>query len=125
MHFSGSSARTPGLTRLQIAVEQIKKKLDKLPAGESVVGAFKAAATQSSICPSRRNGGSLGAFKPHQMVPAFDRYCFDPESKVGEVSKPIETQFGWHLILLEERTTEDGKVEKIGQDEGEESKKDS
>ena len=48
------------------------------------------------------------------MVPAFDRYCFDPESKVGEVSNPIQTRFGWHLILLQERTTASGKVEKIG-----------
>ena len=111
---------------MQIAVEQIKKKLDELlPTGKSVVDAFKAAAAQSSICPSRRNGASLGAFKPHQMVPAFDRYCFDPESKVGEVSKPIETEFGWHLILLEERTTAEGKVEKAGRDEGGESKKES
>ena len=37
----------------------------------------------------------------------------------------VAWKFGWHLILLEERTTAEGKVEKAGRDEGGESKKES
>jgi peptidyl-prolyl cis-trans isomerase C len=37
------------------------------------------------------------------MVPPFDKAVFTPKNKVGEVLGPVQTQFGWHLILLVER----------------------
>jgi len=38
-----------------------------------------------------------------QRVPAFDKAIFTKENKVKEVIGPIQTNFGWHLIWIEER----------------------
>jgi len=59
---------------------------------------FADAAKQYSSCPSSAEGGSLGAFGRGQMVPEFDRAVFAME--VGEISGPVQTQFGYHLIQL-------------------------
>ncbi|KAL3799522.1 hypothetical protein ACHAW5_010290 [Stephanodiscus triporus] len=67
-------------------------------------GKFQAIAREHSKCPSgKAAGGSLGAFKPGMMVPAFDKAIFGKENKVGEAIGPIQTNFGWHLIWIEER----------------------
>lgn len=68
---------------------------------------FQEAARRHSQCPSGKSaGGSLGSFRPGQMVPAFDRAIFAKENKVHEVIGPIQTNFGWHLIWIEDRTLE-------------------
>mmetsp|Transcript_65359 Transcript_65359/g.142450 ORF Transcript_65359/g.142450 Transcript_65359/m.142450 type:complete len:171 (-) Transcript_65359:218-730(-) len=77
-------------------LEKAKKRIDK---GE----AFSKVAQECSTCPSGKKGGSLGWIKPGQMVPAFDKVCFDPETKVGEVIGPVQTHFGYHLVLVDER----------------------
>ncbi|KAL9182582.1 hypothetical protein ACHAXT_013234 [Thalassiosira profunda] len=65
---------------------------------------FQMLAKAHSKCPSgKAAGGKLGSFKPGMMVPAFDKAIFSKESKVGEVIGPIQTNFGWHLIWIEER----------------------
>ncbi|WP_428031062.1 peptidylprolyl isomerase [Ancylobacter sp.] len=48
----------------------------------------------------KKDGGDLGFFTKEQMVPEFAEVAF--ELKPGEVSKPVKTQFGWHVIKLEE-----------------------
>ena len=45
--------------------------------------------------------GMLGMFSPGKMVPEFDAVVFG--SSVGEVHGPVQTQFGFHLILIHER----------------------
>ncbi len=63
---------------------------------------FADLAARKSTGPSARNGGDLGFFGPGQMVPAFSAAAF--ALKPGEVTqKPVKTQFGWHVIKLEER----------------------
>ena len=57
---------------------------------------FEEAAMQYSICPSGRNGGDLGYFNRKQMVQQFADTAFD--LKVGEISDPVGTKFGWHII---------------------------
>lgn len=53
---------------------------------------FQSFAKENSKCPSgKSSGGSLGTFRPGQMVPAFDKAIFGAESKVGEVIGPIQT----------------------------------
>lgn len=48
-------------------------------------------------------GGDLGTFRHGQMVPQFDQVAFT--LPVGQVSEPVKTQFGYHLIKIESRTT--------------------
>ena len=62
---------------------------------------FEDAARENSSCPSSANGGSLGDFGRGQMVPEFDKACFEMEE--GEVRGPVKTQFGYHLIRLNKK----------------------
>ena len=66
--------------------------LKKLKEGKS----FEDLAKQFSKCPSGEEGGSLGSFGKGQMVKEFETAAFN--LKVGEVSGPVRTQFGYHLI---------------------------
>lgn len=63
---------------------------------------FGEIAKQHSECPSGRDGGALGEFRPGQMVPEFDEVVFRDE--VGKVHGPVKTQFGYHLIEITDRT---------------------
>ena len=62
---------------------------------------FAVAAKEVSLCPSSNNGGDLGYFTKGQMVKEFEDAAFSME--VGEVSNPIKTQFGYHLIYLTDK----------------------
>lgn len=62
---------------------------------------FQDAAAEYSKCPSGANGGDLGFFGKGQMVPEFEQAAFT--LPVGEVSEPVQTQFGWHLIIVTEK----------------------
>lgn len=77
--------------------EQADKIREEILAGKS----FAEAAKEYSSCPSSRNGGDLGYFGPGAMVPEFDKAAF--ELPVNEVSEPVKTQFGWHLILVTDK----------------------
>ena len=63
---------------------------------------FAELAKQHSACPSGRAGGSLGQFSQGDMVPAFDAVIFS-DLPLGEVSEPVKTQFGYHLIEVQQR----------------------
>ena len=63
---------------------------------------FALLAAKYSKCPSGRDGGALGTFRPGQMVPEFDAVVFNEE--VGKVHGPVQTQFGYHLILIDKRS---------------------
>ena len=59
-------------------------------------------AKEHSQCPSGKQGGDLGEFGPGQMVKEFDTVVFS--APVGEVQGPVETQFGYHLLEVTDRT---------------------
>ena len=59
---------------------------------------FKYYAKMYSSCPSGKEGGDLGCFGKGRMVKPFEDAVFNGE--IGEVSDPIQTQFGYHLIWI-------------------------
>jgi len=69
---------------------------------------FEACASESSDCPSSARGGDLGTFGKGQMVPEFEVAAFSQE--VGEVGPIVETQFGYHIVRVNEHN-EEGTVE--------------
>jgi peptidyl-prolyl cis-trans isomerase C len=62
---------------------------------------FVELATNRSQGPSAARGGDLGYFGPGQMVPAFEQAAFALQP--GEVSEVVQTQFGYHVIRVEDR----------------------
>ena len=64
---------------------------------------FAEVAKEKSTGPSGPGGGSLGWFGPGMMVPEFEEAVAGMEA--GGVSEPVETQFGWHVIKLNETRT--------------------
>lgn len=61
---------------------------------------FAAVAREKSTGPSGPNGGQLGWFGTGAMVPSFEEAVIGLD--VGEISDPVQTQFGWHIITLNE-----------------------
>jgi peptidyl-prolyl cis-trans isomerase C len=85
------------LVKTQAQAEQIITELNH--------GAnFAKLAEKDSIDPGAANGGELGWFAQDQMVPVFANAAF--ALKVGQYTKtPVQSQFGWHVILCEGRRT--------------------
>jgi peptidyl-prolyl cis-trans isomerase C len=73
----------------------------KLKADIEAGADFAEVAKHNSSCPSRMQGGDLGAFRPGQMVREFDEVVFSGE--IGKVLGPVKTQFGYHLIEVTKR----------------------
>jgi len=63
---------------------------------------FADLAKKHSKCPSGAQGGSLGEFEQGAMVPEFDTVVFG-DLPVGQVSEPVKTQFGYHLLEVQKR----------------------
>lgn len=77
--------------------KEAKDILARLDKGEK----FEDLAKQYSLDGSKDYGGDLGYFTAPEMVPEFSKAAF--ALKQGEISQPIKTDFGWHIIKLEDR----------------------
>ncbi len=63
---------------------------------------FEELAKEKSIGPSGKEGGDLGYFTKGAMVPEFSKVAFSLEKGVY-TKEPVQTQFGWHVILVEDK----------------------
>ena len=70
---------------------------------------FAELAKKYSEGPSAPQGGDLGYFTKGRMVPAFEEAAF--KLNKGEISEPVNTRFGWHIIKLIDKRTTDGAEE--------------
>ena len=77
------------LVNQEFEIKDIQKKL-----AEGI--SFEDLARDFSTCPSGKEGGNLGEFGKGMMVPSFEKAAF--ALLPGEVSEPVRTQFGFHLI---------------------------
>lgn len=59
---------------------------------------FEELAKEKSLCPSGKKGGSLGWFGRGQMAREFENAAFS--GKKGQILGPVKTQFGYHLIKI-------------------------
>lgn len=80
------------------ARQKAAEVMKKAKAGED----FAALAKTYSDCPSKERGGDLGAFKREDMVAPFSDAAFS--MAVGDISEPVRTRFGWHIIKKEAHT---------------------
>src|SRR5215469_12012483 len=82
------------LVETEDEAKAVKAELDK--------GAdFAELAKKKSKDPGASDGGDLGFFTKDQMVPEFSAVAFSLEP--GKISDPVKTQFGWHIIKVEEK----------------------
>lgn len=78
--------------------EKAIEVIDRLNKGED----FAALAKSVSTGPSGKQGGDLGYFTAEKMVPAFSQAAF--QTRPGSFTeKPVKTQFGWHIIKVEDK----------------------
>jgi len=90
------------LVETEEEAQDIKTQLDE--------GAdFAQLAQTFSMCPSAAEGGDLGMFPRGSMVPQFEEAAFSMEP--GEISDPVETDFGWHIIYVTERIRDEQDFE--------------
>ena len=87
-----------------------KAKIDRIKDRIDSGGKFPDQARANSEDASAGKGGDLGWISPGDTVPEFEQAM--AKLKPGEVSAPVRTPFGWHLILVEERRTQDVTTER-------------
>lgn len=96
-HILIRSSRKDDPQKRQAALSKIQALKKKIDAGAD----FEELARKNSEDSSAKAGGDLGYFSKGQMVPEFEKAAFS--LPVGGVSAPVETQFGYHLIKVDEK----------------------
>lgn len=88
-----------------VAAAEAKRRLEDIRAQVLAGGDFQEFARAQSDDSSAARGGDLGWLSPGDTVPEFEQAMLALEP--GEISEPVQTPFGWHLIQVVERRTED------------------
>ncbi|HEY3448006.1 MAG TPA: SurA N-terminal domain-containing protein [Myxococcales bacterium] len=89
--------------------EEVKKKLSDIKAKIAAGADFAAEAKANSDDPgSKDKGGDLGEFQPGVMDPMFEKAAF--ALAPGQMSEPVRTRYGWHLIKVEAVQPEENKT---------------
>jgi parvulin-like peptidyl-prolyl isomerase len=88
------------LVKTEAEAKDIVNELKSLKGGE-LQSKFIELAKSKSTGPSGPKGGDLGYFAQGQMVPEFNKEVFS--MKVGTISAPVKTQFGYHVIYLQDK----------------------
>ena len=97
----------PGAETEAARLAEIRELQRRLNQGED----FAALAASASDCPSKERGGDLGFFGQGKMVKPFDDAAF--ALSVGEVSDVVRTQYGFHLIKVEEKRSSEVRARHI------------
>jgi len=87
--------------------KEAKEILDKIKAGED----FAELAKEYSQDSSAANGGDLGYFRKGMMVPEFEEAAFSLSP--GEISDPVKTKYGYHIIKVTDRKEEQKRFEDV------------
>lgn len=90
IHFDGD------VDKSKLLAQEVRTKVIKAEQGFADL-----AREYSNDSSAKSNGGSLGFFDKNQMVPEFSKAAFS--LKEGDVSEPVKTQFGWHIIQVLEK----------------------
>lgn len=85
----------------QAQQDEAKRRIDSIYTALKAGADFAELAKKVSDCPSKQRGGDLNWFTRHQMVKEFEDAAFALQK--GELSKPVQSPFGWHVILLTDR----------------------
>ena len=99
--------RSPSPADTAAALERVRRIRQ-----EALTGDFAAIAKrESSDSVSARQGGSLGKMRRGQTVPAFDQAAF--AAPIGQITEPVLTPFGYHILKVASRTDEEVDVSHI------------
>lgn len=80
-------------SHILVKTEQEAKAIsDQLNKGAN----FSKLAMEKSLCPSGKRGGDLGTFGRGKMAREFENAAFALQK--GQISQPVKTEFGWHII---------------------------
>jgi peptidyl-prolyl cis-trans isomerase C len=84
----------------KVAEDKVKQTIERIKKGEDF-GTLATALTEDPA--GKQDGGDLGYFTRDQMVPEFSEVAFNLEK--GQVSGPVKTAFGWHVLKVEDKRT--------------------
>jgi parvulin-like peptidyl-prolyl isomerase len=96
---NGEQFSTPAGRRASHILVATKTEADAIRARVNSGNFAAIAREESTDTGSATQGGDLGIIQKGQLVPEFEKVAF--ELKDGEISRPVETQFGWHIITVE------------------------
>jgi hypothetical protein len=102
--------KNPSVPATQAEKDEAKKKADAIRAQVTPANFAEMAKKNSTEPNAAQSGGSLGVFQRNTMIPAFSNAVM--ALKPGEISQPVKTPFGYHLIQVIERRASDVSQER-------------